>query len=138
MNSFNYYFKRVKRVSVRRVLAAVAGIAVGLTALTAGATVPASAVNALEDLALPQPAVAANGGDLGDFTRVSETDSDITYNFQRAETAGRVKNPFPEVISDAEIKEAFKGTNVSLLKMLFTPAPTADDPHPQARLVKKI
>lgn len=63
MNSFNYYFKQVKRVSVRRVLAAVAGIAVGLTALTAGATVPASAVNALEDdPVFPQPAVAANGG----------------------------------------------------------------------------
>lgn len=138
MNSFNYYFKQVKQVSVCRVLATIAGIAVGLTALTAGATVPALAVNALEDdPVFPQPAVAANGGVLGDFTRVSETDSDITYNFKRAKTAGPVKNPFPDVISDAEIEKAFKHGDVSLLKMLFTPAPTADDPHPQARLVKK-
>ena len=96
MNSFNYYFKQVKQVSVCRVLATIAGIAVGLTALTAGATVPALAVNALEDdPVFPQPAVAANGGVLGDFTRVSETDSDITYNFKRAKTAGPVKKSFP-------------------------------------------
>lgn len=138
MNSFNYYFKQVKQVSVCRVLATIAGIAVGLTALTAGATVPALAVNALEDdPALPQPAVAANGGDLGDFTLDSEKDDTITYTFSRAKTAGPVKNPFPDVISDAEIKKEIKGSNVSLAKMLFTPAPTADNPHPQARLVER-
>lgn len=134
MNFLNYCFKRVKQVSVRRVLAAAAGIAVGLTALTAGVTVPASAVNALEDLALPQPAVAANGGD---FTRDSETDNDITYNFKRAKTAGPVKNPFPDVISDAEIKEAFKHS-FSVSKLVFTPAPTADNPNPQAILDENL
>ena len=64
------------------------------------------------------------------YKKESENDYTITYSYVK--NAQKITNPFPEIISDAEIEKEFKNRNhASIHKTLFIPNATADNPQPK-------
>lgn len=63
------------------------------------------------------------------YKKHSEDDYSITYSYVKNNQ--KITNPFPDIISDAEIEKEFKNRDhASINKTVFIPTATADDPYP--------
>ena len=63
------------------------------------------------------------------YKKHSEDDYSITYSYVKNNQ--KITNPFPDIISDAEIEKEFKNRDhASINKTVFIPTATADNPHP--------
>ncbi len=63
------------------------------------------------------------------YKKQSEDDYSITYTYVK--NTQKITNPFPDIISDAEIEKEFKSrVHASISRTVFIPNATADNPHP--------
>ena len=101
--------------------------------------------NSQNNNSIPQTLVlASNNGDGSSTEPVYDTEKNYKkvkedkdqINYEYIKNPNKVTNPFPDVISDDEIADAFKDKKIYIEKIYFKPDATPDNPKPQSELVK--